>query len=132
MVLWHRPVRLHFQLRRNRIVKFPHGQFPDGKPRAPLLAGHWNLWGETMKITSQVREIYACAIVGLVCMFAGIGTLGAQSVHGDTAHVPGRLLVRFRADVSVEGGVGLLTSRGARSGGEIPGTFIHVVELPPQ
>ena len=70
-----------------------------------------------------------------VLVLAGLGLLVGN--HHTPAHadppdrVPGRLLVRFRADVDEGRKNGLENAVGARKVGELPGLGIHVLQLPP-
>lgn len=68
-------------------------------------------------------------------VLAGLGLLVGNRhnpAHADPPdRVPGRLLVRFRADVDEDRKNGLEAAAGARKVGELSGLGIHVLQLPP-
>ncbi|MCX7993889.1 MAG: S8 family serine peptidase [Fimbriimonadales bacterium] len=70
----------------------------------------------------------ACFGLLLLLVFALGGQLPAQSVP----YVPGRLLVKFRADISATQAQGIVHASGARIVGEIPRIGVKVIQLPPR
>jgi subtilisin family serine protease len=71
------------------------------------------------------------APIALALPLLGIATAVAQTVQNDPPSAPGRLLIAPRAGLPAAEFEKILKPHGGKSARRIPGTNVHVVELPP-